>query len=488
MAEASRQTPDGLPEFVIRNAPPEITRPEWFKLTRPEIYFGEVVHEPVFVRTTQLEFNYPSGSQNVQFKYDGKGGIPLNGLMRLAAAMREGDWNIIFTQIMTGETRMLIRRNVRQRVDALAPFLEWDTDPYLVVQDNGRLQWILDGFTTSRAAPFSKGIRTGELGSFNYIRNSVKATVDAYDGTVKLYVFDAADPVLTTYARVFPKLFTPAAEMPADLRAHARFPEPLFRVQAEIYRTYHMRDAEAFYNKEDVWDIAQNIYTQEGAVSPATPRYIVGTVPGSNKPEFLLTLPFTPRTKQNLIGLMMARSDGEHLGQIVVLEMSKQELIFGPMQIKARINQDQNISKDLTLWNQQGSKVLRGQLVILPIDQGFLYVEPVYLQAAQNPMPQLKKTAIALGNRLAYADTYEEALNQLGARLPLTVGSALTGTGADPAKSGGGQAGPREGEPATRESALEEARRRFRRYRELMSQGQFGEAGKELEALEKLLR
>ena len=480
LSEASRQTPDGMPEFLIKNAPPEIGKP-WFKLTRPEIYYGEVVHEPVFVNTKQPEFNYPSGSENVHSNYAGQGGIPIGSFpMKLAAAVATSDWNIIFTQFMTDQSRMMIRRKVADRVDELAPFIRWDDDPYLVITDAGRLVWMIDGFTTSDDYPYAKPSRR-----FNYIRNSVKATVDAYEGTVKMYIFDEQDPIIRAYAALFPKLFTNKKDMPADLRAHARYPEPIFRIQAEIYRTYHMRDAEAFYNKEDLWDISNTTYEQQGEVTQATPRYIVGTIPGSMTPEFLLTLPFAPRNKQNLVGLMMARSDGEHLGEIVVLEMSKQELIYGPMQIKARINQDQNISKDLTLWNQQGSKVIRGQLVVLPIDQNFLYIEPIYLQAAQAPMPQLRKIAIALGNQLAYADTYEQALEQIGAG-QASRGAPKELTAAQVAAANakpGDTAAPRVDEARK----IEDIRNRLRRYRELISQGKLAEAGRELEAVQELV-
>lgn len=484
LSEASRQTPDGMPEFLIKNAPPEIGKP-WFKLTRPEIYYGEVVHEPVFVRTKQPEFNYPSGSENVHSSYAGKGGIPIGNFpLKLAAAIANSDWNIIFTQFMTSESRMMIRRRVADRVDELAPFIQWDSDPYLVITDAGRLVWMIDGFTTSGDYPYAKSIRR-----FNYIRNSVKATVDAYDGNVKMYVFDEADPIIRAYRALFPTLFSKQSEMPADLRAHARYPEPIFRIQAEIYRTYHMRDPEAFYNKEDLWDITNTTYEQQGEVQQATPRYIVGTVPGSMKPEFLLTLPFAPRNKQNLVGLMMARSDGEHLGELVVLEMSKQELIYGPMQVKARINQDQTISKDLTLWNQQGSKVIRGQLVVLPIDQNFLYIEPIYLQAAQAPMPQLRKVAIAMGNQLAYADTYEQALEQIGAGAasrgaPRELTAAQTAAGA---KREPGSAPPIAAPLVEEARKLENIRNRLRRYRELVAQGKMAEAGRELEAVQELV-
>lgn len=477
-AHANKTTADGLPDLFIRNAPPEITLPG-FKITRPEIYYGEVTHEPVFVRTGQQEFNYPAGSDNVHFRYDGQGGFPIASFgMRFAAMLREGDWNILFTQFMKPESRMMIHRNVRERVDTVASFLEWDSDPYLVITDEGRLVWMLDGYTTSRRHPYSRALGGG---AYNYLRNSVKATVDAYDGKVQIYVFEPQDPVIQVYMRLFPKLFTPSAQLPGNLRAHLRYPEVYFRAQAEIFRQFHMRDAEAFYNKEDVWDVASTQSTQEGGAGRYEPTYVVTTLPGATQPEFALTLPFTPRNKQNLIGVLLARCDEGHYGELMVLQLSKQELIYGPMQIKARINQDQNISKDLSLWNQQGSKVLLGQTQVVPLERSFLYVEPIYIQAAQAPMPQLKKVALALGNQIAYADTYDLALEQLRSQMSLTPTPAVSKSN-DPVPV-----------PATATSApvpsdrVEALRQRFRRYRELQAQGKFAEAGKQLEEIESLL-
>ena len=396
--------------------------------------------------------------------------------MRLAAAVAEGDWNILLTNLLSGDSRMMIRRKVVERVGALAGFITWDPDPYLVLTKEGRLVWMLDGYTTSTQHPYSRTIDLKGLGSFNYVRNSVKATIDAYDGKVNLYIFAPDDPIIRAYARLFPALLKPAEAMPADLREHARYPEVIFRAQAEIYRTFHMRDPEAFYNKEDLWDIAKNISGQAGKPEMLTPTYVVATLPDADKPEFLLMLPFTPRNKDNLIGMMVARCDGPNLGQIVFLQLSKQALIFGPMQIEARINQDQMISKDLSLWNQQGSQVLRGQMLVLPIENTILYVEPLYIQASEARMPQLKKVAIAMGNTLIYTDTYEEGIAQLGGMrqaTPAVKTAAIPGQppAAAPAPS------------AESEKRLEALRGRFQRYRDLMAQGKWAEAGRELEAI-----
>jgi uncharacterized membrane protein (UPF0182 family) len=483
MAEANQVSPSGLPVLIIKDTPPEITAPD-LKLNRPELYYGENVHDPVFVRTAQPEFNYPAGDRNVETRYDGKGGFPISSfLLRTAAAVSRGDWNILLTGYLTRESRMMIHRNVTERLSTLANFLSWDTDPYLVLTDAGQLVWIVDGYMTSNVHPYSRSVAMEGIGAFNYIRNSVKATIDAYDGTVHLYVFDPTDPLLQAYRNLFPDLFEPDSAMPADLRRHARYPEMIFAAQSDIYRLFHMRDPDTFYNRSDAWDVARFTNQQNTQPGPVTPTYVVATLPGETQPEFLLMIPFTPRSRDNLIGLMMARCDGPHLGEKVVLELSKQEIISGPIQVEARINQDQNISKDLTLWNQQGSQVLRGQMLVLPIEHTFLYVEPIYIQASQAKLPQLKKIALAMGNNLVYADTYQEALAQLaGQNLP----SPEAATGQRPATTAPPTATPGQAAPA-QDARVAEVRRHLQRYRELVSQGKLSDAGKELEAIQALV-
>lgn len=477
LAEVSKMTQDGLPVLMIQDAPPKIETPS-LKLTRPEIYYGEVTHEPVFVNTAEAEFNYPSGESNATARYEGTGGLPIDSFgMRLAAALNEGEPNIMLTSYFTPSSRMMIHRKVRDRVQQLAPFLSWDQDPYLVITDAGRLVWMIDGYTTSDAHPYSRSVDVADMGSVNYIRNAVKATIDAYDGETHFYVFAPDDPIIGAYADLFPDLFMPASKMPADLRRHARYPETLFSIQAEIYRTYHMLDPQSFYNKEDVWELAQHSGS-DGNSAPVTPTYVMATLPGETKPEFLILLPFTPRSKNNLIGLMMARCDGAHLGETVVLLLSKQQLIPGPMNVEAYINQDQNISKDLTLWNQQGSHVLRGQIMIYPVGNTFLYVDPIYIQASQGSMPQLKKIVLAVGSRLIYADNYEDALLQLsnGAQQLIQQATSAAAAPAAPAPPG---------TPASSsDQKLARVRDHLRKYQELASQGKWAEAGKELEAIE----
>ncbi|HUI77305.1 MAG TPA: UPF0182 family protein [Bryobacteraceae bacterium] len=481
MAPASQITPDGLPVLLIDDAPP-VVKTKSLKLTRPELYYGEVTHEPVFVDTAQEEFNYPSGEKNVSARYQGKGGFPISSFpMRLAAAVSEAEPNILLTDYLTANSRMMIHRRVADRLQELAGFLQWDPDPYLVITDEGRLVWMCDGYTTSDAHPYSRAVDVPNMGRINYIRNAVKATVDAYDGETHMYIFAPDDPIIAAYQHLFPDLFRPASQMPANLRAHARYPETLFAVQAEIYRTYHMLDPQSFYNKEDLWDLARRSSGQgQSGAEPVSPTYVVATLPGENKAEFLLLTPFTPRNKDNLIGLMVARCDGDSLGQMVVLQLSKQELIFGPMQIAARINQEQTISKDLTLWNQQGSQVLRGQTLVLPVGNNFLYVDPIYIQATEARMPQLKKVVLAVGNRLIYADTYDEALMQLSSGAQELVQQATAAAPATPSAATPAATA----QTPNADPRLQRVRDHLRRYRELTSQGRLSEAGKELEAIE----
>ena len=458
MSEVNRTTDDGLPVLLIQDAPPEIKIPD-IKLTRPEIYYGEATHDPVFVSTDQNEFDYPSGDQNITSSYEGEGGFPINSLwLRLMASIVRADYNILLTGYMNEDSRMMLYRNVSGRLDHLAGFIEWEPDPYLFITEEGRLLWIVDGYTISDGHPYSTLVRRSELARpFNYIRNSVKATIDAYDGTTTLYVFEPNDPIIQVYRNLFPTLFKNHSEMPPSPRSHVRYPELMFQVQADVYRTYHMRDPEVFYNKEDVWEVGKSLFGDTGTAAPMKPTYIVATVPGETEPEFLLMLPFTPRAKDNLIGWMAARCDGDKLGELLFFHLSKQQLVFGPNQIESRINQDQDISKDLSLWNTQGSRVLRGDIIALPVGDSFLYVESIYIQAETAKMPQLKKVVLAMGNRLIYEDTFEQALRELsGGDVYLASLSEL----AEATDSGAAQAAA--GDPGASPAASGVSRQRLR--------------------------
>ncbi len=472
MSEVNRTTDDGLPVLLMQDAPPEIKIPD-IKLNRPEIYYGEATHDPVFVSTDQPEFDYPSGDQNISSIYGGQGGFPINSLwVRLMASIVRADYNILFTTNMNETSRMMLYRNVSRRLDHLAGFIEWEPDPYLFITDEGRLMWIVDGYTTSEGHPYSVLVRRPEFARpFNYIRNSVKATVDAYDGTTTLYVFEPKDPVIQVYRNLFPTLFKDHSEMPPSPRSHARYPEQMFQVQADIYRTFHMRDPGVFYNKEDVWEVGKSLSGDTGTAAPMKPTYIVATVPGETEPEFLLMLPFTPTKKNNLIGWMAARCDGDKLGELLFFHLSKQQLVFGPNQIESRIDQDQDISKDLSLWNTQGSRVLRGEIIALPIGDSFLYVESIYIQAETARMPQLKKVVLAMGNRLIYEDTFEQALRELSGTDVFLSSLTQEGQGTDTGETGTAGGGT---EASTADSGV--SRQRLRaitvRVRRLRQQAQ----------------
>jgi hypothetical protein len=486
MSEVNRTTPDGLPVLMIQDAPPEIRTPD-ITLTRPEIYYGEVTHEPVFVATDQPEFDYPSGDQNISSNYAGSGGFPIDSLLlRLAASIREAEYNILLTQYINESSRMMLYRNVTQRLEHLAGFIDWDPDPYLVITDEGRLVWMVDGYTASDRHPYSASVSVAAFGrAINYVRNSVKAVVDAYNGTTTLYIFDDQDPIIQAYRNLFPELFQTEADMPATVRAHARYPEGLFRIQAEIYRTFHMKDPEVFYTKEDVWDTARSLSGDTGRAAPMSPTYIVASVPGGEGPEFLLMLPFTPRGKDNLIGWMAARCDGEKLGELLFFQLSKQQLVFGPNQIESRINQEENIARDLTLWNQQGSRVLRGDILALPVEHTFLYVESIYIQADAARMPQLRKVVLAMGNRLIYEDTFELALGRLSmgrVQLASSSASASYSTGEAPAE-GAGDSGSQRPPPAEQNEQMRQLATRLRQLREQAEQ-----LAKDLQQVESVLQ
>jgi uncharacterized protein len=488
MANANAISPDGLPQFDVQDAPPKINTPG-LKFNRPEIYYGEVAQEPVYVSTSQPEFDYPAVGDGGHTTYKGSGGFRISPFfVRLAAALKYSDLNILLTNYLRDDSRMMIHRRILDRLATQAGFLNWDSDPYLVLDSRGHLVWIVDAYMTSGSHPYSRELTLETAGTVNYMRNSVKATVDAYSGETHFYVFDPADPLTEAYRQLFPHLFEPASAMPKDLRAHVRYPETLFTVQAEIYRAFHMRDPEAFYNRADLWDIAKTTTGGDPQTAQVRPTYLMATLPGETEPEFLLITPFTPANKDNLIGMMVARCDGTHLGEIVFQQLGKQNIIYGPKQIEGFINQDQTISKDLTLWNQQGSEVLRGQVLVLPLDNSFLYVEPIYIQASGARMPQLKKVALAMGDHLAYADTYEQALSQLmgqnvpspqvtSTQTPAGILAAPSAASATPSASAAG------GQP----EVLREVRDHFQRYRDLNSQGKYAEAGRELEAIQKLL-
>jgi uncharacterized membrane protein (UPF0182 family) len=414
MSPVNEVTPEGLPELLVRDLPPRT--PPGLEITRPELYYGEKTDNYVFVNSTIEEFDYPSGDQNVTSTYEGEGGVVLDSpLSRAAFAYRFGDVAIVLSEYLTPESRVMIYRNIHHRVRQVAPFLLFDADPYLVIVD-GRLLWLQDAYTVTSMYPYSQPYHD----RFNYIRNSVKVAIDAYNGDMIFYVVDDQDPLIQTYAAIFPDLFSPLDEMPDALRAHVRYPEGLFIIQAQMNNAYHMLDSTVFYNQEDLWAVAHEIYA--GSDQPMEPYYVTMKLPGEEKEEFILMQPFTPAGKQNMVAWMAARSDGEHYGKLLSYKFAKQELIYGPLQIEARIDQDPDISSQLSLWRQRGSQVIRGNLLVIPIGNSLLYVEPLYLQAETARMPELKRVIAASGERVVMAETLQEALASIGgAPVPVVI-------------------------------------------------------------------
>ena len=482
-------TPEGLPTLLLSNMPVEATIPS-LAITRPEIYFGELTNTDVYVNTRQQEFNYPQGDTNNLTSYEGQGGIVLGGFFRrLLIALDRGDLaKLPFSDDITATSRLLMRRSIHERVSTLAPFLTFDEDPYVVVSETGRLFWTMDGFTTSDTYPYARHYRLGQE-RINYMRNSVKVIVDAYDGTTTFYVFDDEDPVVAAYRNVFPTLFKDASAMPPDLRSHVRYPELLLKLQAAVYGTYHMTDPAVFYNREDLWSVASEVgmnAQREQAQQAMEPNFVLMTLPGEQTSEFISILPFTPANRNNMIGWIAGRSDGEHYGTALVYDFPKTRLVDGPLQVEARIDQNAQLSGQLSLWNQQGSHVRRGGLIVIPVGRALLYAEPIYLQAERSPMPQLRLVVLALQDRLAYGPTFEAAMAALFSGAPSTL-SAATNAPASAVPSAAppsGSASAPGAAPSTDLNALiADAARDLADYQKLTAEGKLGDAGQKLEAL-----
>ena len=408
LGPVNRISTEGLPEFFIQDIPPVSSGD--LTVTRPEIYYGEIPNEYVFVRTKAEEFDYPSGEKNVTATYTGRGGVSdLTFFRKLLFAAHFGSLKIVLSNDITTESRILYNREIRTRVAKVAPFLQLDQDPYLVITQAGRLVWLVDGYTTSDRVPYAQPV--GPVG--NYIRNSVKAAVDAYDGSVDLYVSDPSDPVIQAYQRIFPGFLQPLAQMPSDLKAHIRYPQDLFTIQAYVFATYHMQDPQIFYNKEDLWNIPKK------GEKDMEPYYTIMKLPKTGrdkvapKEEFILLVPFTPAKRDNMAAWLAARSDAPHYGKLIVYLFPKQKLVYGPRQVDARIDQDSAISQQITLWGQRGAQVIRGSLLAIPIEDALLYIQPLYLSAAEGALPELRRVIVAYGNQLRMEANLEAALEGL---------------------------------------------------------------------------
>jgi hypothetical protein len=411
MSPVNESTPDGSPEFFVSDIPPVST--QGIDITRPQIYFGELSNDYAIVDSATREFDHPQEGGSEYTRYAGKGGISIgNYFRRLAFAWRFADTNLLLNNPITTDSRIMFRRLITDRVNTIFPFLTYDRDPYLIISQ-GKLYWIQDAYTTSSMYPYSTPMDWTEDVSLNYVRNSVKVVIDAYDGTVNYYVADSTDPLLKTYAKIFPGVFKPMNAMPEDLQKHIRYPEDLFRAQSKVMLQYHVRDPQVFYTGSDRWEVAKEMTGTSNEQTEMDPYYVVMALPGEASEEFLLMRPFTPANKVNMVSWMAARCDPENYGKLVLYLFPTQNLVYGPSQIESRIDQDPSISSELTLWNQQGSSVNRGNLIVIPIDKSVLYIKPLYLQSTANGIPQLKRVIVAYADKLEMADTLDAALKAI---------------------------------------------------------------------------
>jgi len=461
-------TTEGLPVLLVKDIPPSGD----FDVERPQIYFGEKTNNYIIVKTKTQEFDYPRGNENVYGEYEGEDGVNIGGFVRrLIYAWQLNDFNILISGELTPQSRVLYYRSIRERVNHLAPFLELDADPYLVVID-GRLFWIQDAYTTTERYPYSEPLGNG----LNYIRNSVKAVVDAYNGSVTFYVTDPEDALIRTYQAIFPELFIAAEQMPDSLRVHLRYPEDMFTIQASVYQTYHMRDARVFYNKEDLWAVPKEVYA--GSEQRIEPYYIIMRLPGEAKEEFLLMLPFTPVNKNNAIGWLAARCDGENYGRLLAYRFPKEKLVYGPSQIENRIQQDTVITEQFALWGRGGSRVIRGNLLLIPIAESKIYVEPVFLQAEAGGLPELKRVIVAVGDQITMEPTLARSIAAIfGAEPPPTEPVVKPPAPTEPPSPVG----------ADIASLIEEAQQHYKQAQEYLRAGDWAGYGKELAALEAAL-
>ncbi|MFH1008358.1 MAG: UPF0182 family protein [Candidatus Latescibacterota bacterium] len=476
MSPVNEVTPEGLPVFVVQDIPPKTSVD--LTIDRPEIYYGEQTGMYVIVNTLEQEFDYPKGDDNVYSTYQGTGGVKIGSFFRrLAFAWRFSDAKILLTGYITPESRIMFHRAINQRYRKVAPFLRYDEDPYLVTAD-GKLYWIQDAYTTTSMIPYSEPTRISPTERINYIRNSVKAIIDAYTGEMRFYIIDEQDPLIATYRKIFPDLFRPFEEMPASLKAHIRYPVDLFMLQAQMYNTYHMRDPKVFYNQEDVWSIPNEIYGETEQRMLA--YYIIMRLPEENREEFLLMLPMTPTKKNNMVAWMSAKCSLDEYGKLLIYKLPKEKLIYGPMQIEAQINQKPDISREFTLWGQAGSSVIRGNLLVIPIEQSFIYVEPIYLQSTEGQIPQLKRVIVSYENRLAMAETLELALREVfGEEMKVSAGAVAAAEKA--------QGAPKETTSGAVKDLPRSAMEHYSRAQDHLKNGQWAKYGAEMEALRKVL-
>lgn len=436
-------TSSGQPDIMVKDIPP-VTDVEEFKIDRPEIYFGESTNDYIIVGTNEEEFDYPDGQENRYTTYEGTAGIRMTLLNRLMFAIKEGSMKLLVSTNVNSNSRIIINREITHRVAKVMPFLSYEDDPYAVVVD-GKIYWMIDAYTSSSYYPYSEPY-SGVVGTTNYLRNSVKIVVDAYNGTIDFYVVDPEDAIALTYQKIFPELFKNLEDMPESLRAHIRYPHTLFQIQADVYGRYHMNDVKVFYQDEDNWDVAHEIYGMEE--TKIRSNFFVLKLPGESQAEFVSTLPYSPKGKQNMTALLLNRNDGEHYGELVLYRFPKSKTIYGPMQIEAQINQNTKISQDFSLWSNAGTAYSRGNLFVIPVEDSLLYVEPIYLNASNTAIPEVKRIIVAYGDRIAYEETFTKALISLFGK---DVDKDEQGSGGSSSSEPGESGTETEGEPASGE-------------------------------------
>ncbi len=479
MSRVDKVTSSGQPDVLVGNIPPESAVDE-IKIDRPEIYFGELANEYVIVGTKEKEFDYPNGDSNSYTSYEGNAGIGMNLFNRLVFAIREGSLKLLVSSNITGDSKIIINRNVVDRVQTIMPYLSYEQDPYMVTVD-GKLYWIIDAYTVSNLYPYSEPY--SEETNVNYLRNSVKVVIDAYNGNTDYYVIDQNDPIAQTYAKIYPTLFKQLDQMPESLRAHLRYANTLFSIQAKVYGKYHMEDVNVFYQSEDLWDIANEIYGTEK--QQIIPNYYIAKLPGEKNAEFFNSVPFTPRSKQNMTGLLIARNDGENYGELVLYQFPKSKTVYGPEQIEAQIDQNTEISKDFTLWASNGTNYRRGNLFVIPINTSVLYVEPVYLEAQNSSIPEVKRIIMAYKDQIAYGETLADCIIDL---FGYDINEDSKVTPDDSIIDGGeGEDAGEDSETMTQAELIAKAQEAFNKAQEAQQEGNWAAYGRYLDQLEEYL-
>ncbi len=474
LSRVDKITASGQPDMLISNIPPESVVD--LQVTDPAIYFGEMTNDYVLVDTSEDEFDYPDGNSNKYIKYDGEAGIKMNLLTRLMFSVRERSLKMLVSGNIKSSSKILINRNIMTRVKTIMPYLDYDEDPYMTTVD-GKLYWIVDAYTATNRYPYSEPYNAET--DVNYVRNSVKVVIDAYNGDTSYYIVDKSDAIAQTFKNIYPKLFKDIDEMPDGIKAHIRYPGTLLNIQAEIYQRYHMNDVKVFYQNEDLWQIASEIYgTEEQAM---TPNYYIMKLPGEKSAEFVNSIPFTPKDKRNLMGLLVARNDGEEYGKLVLYQMPKSKVVYGPMQVEAQIDQNTEISKEFSLWDSSGSKYSRGNLFVIPIEDSLLYVEPVYLEATNSSIPEVKRVIVVYGDEIAYESTLAEALNSL-----FGEGSAHESKGSDDAEQGDGDKDKGK-DTMTKTELIAAAQAAYDDAQDALKDGDWAKYGKYMDELENYL-